>query len=64
LRVKGLQYLSPLLQPFLDNLKKQPIIIIMADFIVLNGEIVALIEDLDLQLVHVYSDNSAEIPLF
>ena len=34
----------------------------MADFIVLNGEIIALIEDLDLQLVHVYSDNSAEIP--
>lgn len=34
----------------------------MADFINLNGEAIALIEDLDLQLMHIYNDNNAEIP--
>ena len=34
----------------------------MADFINLNGEAIALIEDLDLQLMHIYDDNNVEIP--
>lgn len=34
----------------------------MADFIALNGEIIALIDDLDLQFVGLSTDEIAEIP--
>lgn len=33
----------------------------MTDFIVPQPEVSALIKDLDLQLVHIYDDNNAEI---
>lgn len=34
----------------------------MPDFIATNKEITALIEALDLQLLHIYNENSVEIP--
>lgn len=34
----------------------------MPDFIATNKEIIALIEALDLQLLHIYNENSVEIP--
>lgn len=61
LESEGVRQLPPLFGIFshLENLQTTKI---MADFINLNGEVIALIEDLDLQLMHIYDDNNVEIP--
>jgi len=60
--VRSLQATLPHTPHFPKLSKTTHITKIMADFIALNGEIVALIDDLDLQFVGLSDTEIAEIP--
>ena len=63
LSIKGLDTISPLPTP-LGNIQNPTNNNQMPDFIALNGEAYALIDDLDLNLTSVSLDDEEDIPYF